>query len=532
MKKENNKFLILGYSLLAVIILFVFYLNFNGITYYCDSDLYGDMHLSKLMWEQKTLFPNNWVFGNQLYIISPPVISAFIYGIVGNIYTAMGITSCLCLFLFLASFYYMVKPFFKKTTIIYGLIALLILRITVNIMEDSIGQLFFLQASYYSFYTITAMLVFGIYVRFVAKSKVSILIVLLSIILSLAMGVQSIRQTAIMVIPIILLEIARIVYNIHKKYPLNKLKQTVIYTTLVSVFNFAGVLIGKIIPITREDIYVTDSIGIFNKIILGIKSLIYSFLDFLGFRGWIRDITKSNVSWHTPIEALLSITLLIIVLFGLWCVFKNLKRESNAKNYLLLLLALSVLTICGTFLLLNISRLTKYLFMLLILFAVLVMIAIENIKIKTKISKLVLIAMVVFFCVSPVLEYVPSIYESTFIESTEQKTAKYMLDNNYSVIYSDWEHAGAIAGASNGKIVAGRWDATKIFKIKSHTNVMDVYEAEDNVKACYLLTEDNIDDALEFVEGKGATVKSIKKFYNKDLNETWYLYTSDIQLMY
>jgi bifunctional pyridoxal-dependent enzyme with beta-cystathionase and maltose regulon repressor activities len=77
-----------------------------------------------------------------------------------------------------------------------------------------------------------------------------------------------------------------------------------------------------------------------------------------------------------------------------------------------------------------------------------------------------------------------------------------------------------------------KWDATKIFKIKSHTNVMDVYEAEDNAKACYLLTDDNIDEALDFIENSDATVKCIQQFYDKSLNETWYLYISDIQLMH
>ena len=532
MKKEANKFLIFGYSLLSIVIIFVIYLNFSGITYYCDSDLYGDMHLSKLMWEQKTLFPDNWVFGNQIYIISPPVISALFYGLIGNIYTAMGITSCICLFLFLASFYYMVKPFFEKTTIIYGLIALLTLRISVTIMEDSIAQLFFLQASYYSFYAITAMLVFGIYVRLIENSKISILTILLSLILSLAMGIQSIRQTAIMVVPIIILECLRIIFNIYKKRPLKELKQTVIYASLVSVFNIIGVIISKFIPVVRDEIYSTDSAGIVNRIISGIRSIIFSILDFLGFRSWLRDIVNSKIAWHTPIEVLLSIALLTIILYGLWCTIKNIKNQSVGKNYLLLLLTLSVLAIYGTFLLLNISRLTKYLFMTLILFALLTMIAIENIKEKTRISRLVSIALVVFLCVSPIFEYIPSIYESTFVESTEQKTVKYMLDNNYSVIYSDWEHAGAIAGASNGKITAGRWDATKIFEIKSHTNVMDIYEPKDNAKACYLLTDDNIDEALDFIENSDATVKCIKQFYDKGLNETWYLYISDIQLMH
>lgn len=40
------------------------YLNFAGLPRYCNSDVFADMQLAKRIWEQKSLFPTGWGFGN------------------------------------------------------------------------------------------------------------------------------------------------------------------------------------------------------------------------------------------------------------------------------------------------------------------------------------------------------------------------------------------------------------------------------------------------------------------------------------
>ena len=47
--------------------------------------MYSDAQIAKLMWEQKTIFPKNWIFGNQYYVIATPVLAAVMYGICGDI---------------------------------------------------------------------------------------------------------------------------------------------------------------------------------------------------------------------------------------------------------------------------------------------------------------------------------------------------------------------------------------------------------------------------------------------------------------
>ena len=49
--------------ILAQLLLFA-YLNFRGFSRYCNSDTFADMQVARRMWEQKTLFPDGWAFGN------------------------------------------------------------------------------------------------------------------------------------------------------------------------------------------------------------------------------------------------------------------------------------------------------------------------------------------------------------------------------------------------------------------------------------------------------------------------------------
>ena len=56
-------------------------INFKLFPEFCDSDMFVDLYPARLMWEQKKLFPEGWVFGNQYFVIASPVWTAFFYGL-------------------------------------------------------------------------------------------------------------------------------------------------------------------------------------------------------------------------------------------------------------------------------------------------------------------------------------------------------------------------------------------------------------------------------------------------------------------
>ncbi len=184
-------------------------INFYGLEKFIDGDMYADMLVARHIWEQKTLFPEGWVFGNQYYIVATPVVAALFYGICGSMNLAMNLATTLMSLFIIVSFFYMLRPFVKRESeLIFALLALVAAVIVPNAMREAEGQLFFTLASYYACYLITLFVVFGDYVRAVqGKHGRRLGALLLAAFLSFCTGMQSIRQTLIMVMPIICVEI-------------------------------------------------------------------------------------------------------------------------------------------------------------------------------------------------------------------------------------------------------------------------------------------------------------------------------------
>ena len=130
MKKTTEKpkpFRITEIMMLGIVLIYIvsiIWLNFHAKPWY-NFDMYSDMYVAKLMSEQKTLFPENWIFGNQFYAFATPVTASVIYSICHNSFVSMAVASCLMMLFIIASFVYCIFPVFKKSGFATG--ALLIL---------------------------------------------------------------------------------------------------------------------------------------------------------------------------------------------------------------------------------------------------------------------------------------------------------------------------------------------------------------------------------------------------------------------
>lgn len=84
--------------------------NFFAPPSFYDSDMYTDMRYAEEMWKHKSIFPDGWVFGNQLYAVSTPVVAGLFYGLTRNPVLAMGLASTVLAALVLLSFDWMLHP--------------------------------------------------------------------------------------------------------------------------------------------------------------------------------------------------------------------------------------------------------------------------------------------------------------------------------------------------------------------------------------------------------------------------------------
>lgn len=217
--------------------------SFNG-------DMNADAQLAKLMWENKTLFPDGseWIFGNQLYVVATPVIAALIYPMVENSSLAVSLASIIMTAAQLSLFIWMLRPFVSRKSLLAALYAIgggVILGVSVCTYRNSM-QLLYTMASYYACYMIGIYLVLGVWLRLLAGNiRVSPAAMAASLLFCACLGAQSLRETLVLIIPLILTEI------LLRLSGQGSVKST-IYALGAGGFNALGVLIAKHIPVVSH----------------------------------------------------------------------------------------------------------------------------------------------------------------------------------------------------------------------------------------------------------------------------------------
>lgn len=240
--------MVLGYLAAA------FCIDLSVTPSFYTTDMYADVMVSVEMWEQKTLFPSNWVFGNQLYVFATPVLSSLIYGITGNAFRSMGAAAFLMGVLVLASFFWMLGGIFPKVRErLFALVAFLVMVVLFGdaVLTMNGWQLFFTMCAYYACYAISAFLTFGCYLR--SETKCSPVMTVLACLLSFAMGIQSLRQTAVMVLPLLAMEAWEMLSRVRRKEPVRS-NGTVIAVS-VSATNAFGLICSHFLQVNQYTIF-------------------------------------------------------------------------------------------------------------------------------------------------------------------------------------------------------------------------------------------------------------------------------------
>ncbi|MBR2402759.1 MAG: hypothetical protein IKL22_01940 [Lachnospiraceae bacterium] len=159
--------------LLLILYLGIFaFLNITGYEQHVDSDIAAEALLTREIWEQKTLTPDDWISSTERRILSMPMMAAPIYGMTGSMQTAVGIACVLLGGLFFWCFYFFLRKCgITKQGALIGL--LMISALPINGIRNE-GQmvpfvtlLLYLFAEYYVFHCILlfASILFYLYLK-------------------------------------------------------------------------------------------------------------------------------------------------------------------------------------------------------------------------------------------------------------------------------------------------------------------------------------------------------------------------------
>ncbi|HJI46046.1 MAG TPA: hypothetical protein OIM00_01185 [Oscillospiraceae bacterium] len=528
MKEKNKSEKIFSVILTVLLLAFlglVFYVNLSCNPEYYDGDIYNDINYAKEAWKAKSIFPKDWIFGNQTYVVATPVLAALFYGIIGNGFTAMAIASCIMTVLIVLTYDWMTRTLFSYNERMAGflfLIGVLLLKAHVATSQQGI-QAFFTMASYYACYLINAFIVYGCYIR-LRKGEFSgkhIAMSVIGIALSFGTGMQSLRQTAVMALPLVACEILMIIiYSIRdKKFAISS---STLFSAIVFVSNIAGLIAMKFIEINQNSIYGTTAF---------VKSL-KEFLKKGFFNVEYVVLTFGLDSLELRVRLVVSTVFLLIILIGfILCVkdfFKN-KCIDQGRFTLVMLLTLGCVSVFAAGVLTDVVNRALYYFMIYPLLAVCVSYIIVKYPGKRKAFFSIIAVFVAGMIAFRTVGVVGEIKNGKDENSTAHQIANYMLDNGYDTIYSVFGLSGIMDGAENIIVASGdkihlvqykRVDRSKPMKPVEYLCVKDGYKQWDNEKSLYLLREWELPKVRELAEKYGVEMTKQAQF-----GEGLYLYS-------
>lgn len=512
----------------------VFYINFSINPEYYDGDIYNDINYAKEAWKAKSLFPKDWIFGNQTYVVATPVLAALFYGITGNGFAAMAIASSIMTVLTLLTYDWMTKTLFsynERTAGFLFMIGFLLLKAHVATSQQGI-QAFFTMASYYACYFINAFIVYGCYVR-IRQGKFTgkhIIPAIIGVALSFGTGMQSLRQTAVMALPLVACEVLLIIIYSAKDKRF-AISYSTLFSAIVFIANIAGLVAMRFIEINQNSIYGTTAFvssfkDFFRKLFLNMESVALTFgLDALELR----------------VRLVASIPFLLIILIGfILCVKDYIKNKCNEQGrfVLVMLLTLGCVSVFAAGVLTDVVNRALYYFMIYPLLAV----CVSYIIVKFEKKRDILFSVVAVFAAGMIIfrtaGAVEEIKAGKDKNSTAHQIANYMLDNGYDTIYSVFGLSGVMDGAENVVVASGdkihlvqfkNVDSSKPMKPVEYLCVKDGYKQRDNSKSLYLLRDHELPKVKKIAGKYDVTMAEKARFgdglYLYSMSENICIYT-------
>lgn len=513
--------ILIVFCVLAHILLYAF-MNFQGFDSVCNSDAYADCQVAKRMWEQKTLFPEGWRFGNQFYVVATPALAALLYGLIGNINTAMILSTELMTVLTVLSFIWLLRSFTRSSLNQAFCLLLLFASVIAPWGPYSVNIIFFFQqASFYACYLITMFVVYGDYIRSLYTTDRRGIMLVLSLLLSFMTGMQSLRQTLVMVLPLLVCELYQALRRVLEgKVPWQRENfHSLLRTVSYGVANLAGVAVAERMEVPTVPIYgemtrvsadqLLQKVNAVGDALIEITSLDYI------LQGDFSKLVGLDILWMIG---------LVFVGAILW--LARIRRRENELELCWLLFLIGIAGVCLATVLFNITLRSVYLFLWFPL------VAFSGLMITEKSSLLSKYGVIVVTCVFSMatllycwLPYAASLTHGE--TSSEVLASQWAIDNGYKYVYGDyWGAAPGIAHYSQGELDAGCWHtAENVFLVEMTNTPQDIYGEEENRKAVYVFSTSDEEAGLLTAQAQNVVLEKVIEF--GDLR----LYTSPVPLM-
>ena len=524
-KRQQNTDLFFSVLVAAVLLCYLIcfgIINFRGFEIFCTADMYEDTLVARLMWEQKTLFPKNYLFGNQLYVLATPVLAALFYGITGSMNTGMVLATTLMSLLVLLSMDWMLKAFVRQRVL---RLAALLMFTAVTFGPQAVtredGQLFFVMCSFYACYLISYCFVLGDYVRCFSDERARTPSLMIALVLSFGMGIQSLRHTCVCVLPVLCFEVLRILFGRISGNALTDMlkRRSCLRAVCCFLANAAGLFTAKLINVTQNSIY--EGVSIFNGASISgkFRDLHNALSTVTGF-----EYIRGESGWFFTLMFILFIGTVIASLV-IW--MTELRKKPDELRCLWLISLISILAVILSSFVTSVKLRPIYLFIYYILPSLSLIIVCG--KLGPRMRNVLLTVICCFCALNIYFSYSNQIETSCRGRESNvyAELADYAVEHGFEYIYGAHSTtAPSIAVHSDGALIAGCWEDDCIFKLSRYTNIRDIYHLDDCTKGLYVFLEDELPLAKKETSAAGIPISFEKQF------GPFYVYTASRQLMY
>ena len=441
---------------IALYIISILFINYVGRVWY-SFDMYSDMLVAEKMTESLSIFPADWIFGNQLYVVSTSVIAGILNLVFHNGFYAMATASSIMMILILLCFVWLCKPFLEKKYIIIGIFCLsgaIVLGNSASQFTQGF-QIIYTMASYYSCYIIGILFHLGIYIRMISGKKVHPVLFVIAALLAFALGMQSLRQTLVLYIPILIFDVITLIGFAVKNKKI-KIKNYNCFSLLCIFTNVLGYLFVKILPIRQ---YTIISPVAFCKSWSELyENFQFSYGAFFNMTGL--SYCTYGIKWIPLFVCSCIICLFVITAIVL--IIKNKDTSPEAKIIIFSVISILCVMIVGVF----IFRIRAiYLFVWFITVVFSVVYVVKRVK-RKKISVLVTVMLLLVSGVNYALNFGPDFLEFPTLYREYKDVVNELENDKINCIYVDFNTSPIIAACSDDKIISG----TVCFDYDSESN--------------------------------------------------------------
>lgn len=455
--KKEKIFNILFIILTAGIVAGIFWFNFNSNSFY-NCDIYSDAMVAKEMWKEKSLFPDNWVFGNQFYIAATPVLAALMYGILGDSFLALSMASCLMTVFILLSFVYCMKEAIEKKYMPLGLFCISgAVIICAGACSSVCGwQIFYTMASYYASYFIGILLTLGVWLRLKKYNKANPVMAILVLLLNCALGMNSLRQTLTACLPLVALDgLLILIEMIREKKIIEVIKQSlkrVIFSAGALLFNLAGVIMVKFFDINSDPIIEETKLSyrpaeVFDNLIATAKSI----AAVMGFSYHDKGLDYIPLLIAAAVFLLIAVTAVILIIKD---------KNESPLTYLITFsfISLAAMAFTGVFLLR-----TRHIYYFLWFFMLTCCIIYLSARFKGKLKTALLTAVLICGIVNCTYSFSYDYRRYKLRDEGYEKIANELIDDGIEYLFTGMEFNNRISAYANDKFVHGLlyWDFNK-----------------------------------------------------------------------